>query len=81
MGKLNISKDGVKKTEKRNLDFIAGSGVTIDITDGDANDAAEITISASGGPGGGAPADADYLVGTANGDLSAEIVVGTSPAR
>jgi hypothetical protein len=32
-----------------------------------------------GGGGGGAPADADYLVGTANGSLSAEIVVGTSP--
>lgn len=31
------------------------------------------------GPGGGAPTDADYLVGTANGDLSAEIVVGTTP--
>lgn len=29
--------------------------------------------------GGGAPTDADYLVGTANGDLSAEIVVGTAP--
>lgn len=33
---------------------------------------------ASGG-GGGAPVDVDYLVGTASGDLSAEIVVGTSP--
>ena len=31
------------------------------------------------GGGGGAPDDADYLVGTASGDLSAEIVVGTSP--
>lgn len=30
-------------------------------------------------PPAGAPADADYLVGTSNGDLSAEIVVGTSP--
>jgi hypothetical protein len=30
-------------------------------------------------PGGGAPADADYLVGTANAGLSAEIVVGTTP--
>jgi hypothetical protein len=31
-------------------------------------------------PGGsGAPTDADYLVGTANGTLSAEIVVGTTP--
>ncbi len=33
----------------------------------------------SAGPGSGAPADADYLVGTANGSLSAEIVVGTAP--
>lgn len=32
-----------------------------------------------GGGGGGAPTDANYLVGTANGSLSAEIVVGTSP--
>jgi hypothetical protein len=31
------------------------------------------------GGGGGAPDDADYLVGTAHGDLSAEIVVGTTP--
>jgi hypothetical protein len=30
-------------------------------------------------PGGGAPDDADYLVGTANAGLSNEIVVGTSP--
>jgi hypothetical protein len=29
--------------------------------------------------GSGAPADADYLVGTANGTLSAEIAVGTTP--
>ena len=28
---------------------------------------------------GGAPTNADYLVGTANADLSAEIVVGTAP--
>lgn len=31
------------------------------------------------GVGGSAPDAADYLVGTANGDLSAEIVVGTTP--
>jgi hypothetical protein len=30
-------------------------------------------------PGGGAPTTADYLVGTAQGGLSAEIVVGTTP--
>jgi hypothetical protein len=34
---------------------------------------------AGGGGGGGAPTTADYLVGTANAGLSAEIVVGTSP--
>lgn len=33
----------------------------------------------SGGGGGGAPTTVDYLVGTASGSLSAEIVVGTSP--
>lgn len=33
----------------------------------------------SSGPATGAPTTADYLVGTANGGLSAEIVVGTSP--
>lgn len=32
-----------------------------------------------GGPGGGAPTDADYLVGTSQGGLSAEIVVGATP--
>ena len=36
------------------------------------------TFAAVGG-GSGAPTTADYLVGTANGGLSAEIVVGTSP--
>lgn len=34
---------------------------------------------ATGGGGGGAPTTADYLVGTANATLSAEIVVGTVP--
>lgn len=36
-------------------------------------------LQGDGGAGGGAPTDADYLVGTTNGSLSAEIVVGTSP--
>ena len=39
---------------------------------------AELTTHAAG-PHGGAPADADYLVGTAHAGLSAEIVVGTAP--
>jgi hypothetical protein len=36
-------------------------------------------VAVAAGTGGGAPTTADYLVGTANGGLSAEIVVGTSP--
>jgi hypothetical protein len=36
-------------------------------------------VTPSGGPGGGAPTDATYLVTTANGTLSAEVVVGTTP--
>lgn len=37
----------------------------------------KIEISAAGG--GGAPDDADYLIGTTNGDLASAIVVGTTP--
>jgi hypothetical protein len=37
------------------------------------------TAPGAGGGGSGAPTDADYLVGTANGGLSAEIVVGATP--
>lgn len=36
-------------------------------------------LNGSAGGGGGAPTTVDYLVGTADGGLSAEIVVGTSP--
>ena len=36
-------------------------------------------INAAGGAGGGAPTGADYLVGTAQAGLSAEIVVGATP--
>ena len=38
-----------------------------------------VSIVTGAGGGGGAPTDADYLVGTANPDLSAEIVVGATP--
>jgi hypothetical protein len=44
-----------------------------DLTDGGA------TVLHSHAGGSGAPTDADYLVGTANGTLSNEIVVGTTP--
>lgn len=55
---------------------------TSGVADGDAlvyDDATGTWIPGAGGGGGGAPTDADYLVGTANGSLSSEIVVGTSP--
>jgi len=42
-------------------------------------DASNTEIDCASEGGSGAPTDADYLVGTANGSLSAEIVVGTSP--
>lgn len=42
------------------------------------NNGTDWTDIGSGGAG-GAPTDADYLVGTANGSLSAEIAVGTTP--
>jgi hypothetical protein len=49
MPRLNISKDGVKKTEKRELNFVEGENVTITITDGEQNDAADITIASAAG--------------------------------
>src|SRR6185503_18260103 len=52
------------------------------VADGDAlvwDDGAGKWVPGAGGGGGGAPTDVDYLVGTASGDLSAEIVVGTAP--
>lgn len=63
----------------------AGPGVPVGGTDGQvltktsASDYATAWEDPTGGAGGGAPDDVDYLVGTASGDLSAEIVVGTSP--
>ncbi len=48
-------------------------------TDDDDLEVANGGAFAAVGGGGGAPTGADYLVGTAQGGLSAEIVVGTSP--
>lgn len=76
-------------TAARIYNVIDGSTVTDCTTGGGANavwcecDSGGSTYtgidpSASGG-GGGAPTDVDYLVGTADATLSAEIVVGTTP--
>lgn len=62
---------------RRQLNFIEGTNVTLTVADDAGNDEVDVTIASSGG--GGAPTDADYLVGTANGSLSGEIVVGTTP--
>lgn len=57
----------------------------LDTSTGDIYIATDVTAGAAvweqinGGGGGGAPTTADYLVGTAQGALSAEIVVGTTP--
>lgn len=76
--------EGVRKNSgslvgaRKELNFIEGTNVSIDMADSSTlSNVIDITIGASGG--GGAPTDADYLVGTANGSLSNEIVVGTTP--
>lgn len=55
----------------------SGSGDVQEITLGSGLTMTGTTLSSSGG-GGGAPTDADYLVKTSNGSLSAERVVGDS---
>lgn len=72
-----VAKAGAFVGSRSRLNFIEGSNVTITVADDSASDEIDITIASSGGSG--APTDADYLVGTANAGLSAEIVVGTSP--
>mgnify|MGYP001596537497 CR=1 FL=1 len=68
---LHIQDEGVVQGTVDTIDF-TGTGISATV----AGNKATITVS---GGGGGAPTTADYLVGTANGDLSAEIVVGTTP--
>lgn len=66
--------DVVADSTTDTLTLVAGSNVTI--TTDAATDT--ITIAASGGGGGGAPVGAEYLVGAADGTLTAERVVGSS---
>lgn len=73
-----ISKNGVYVARGQGINLIEGANVTITVTGAaDVPPTSDITIAATGGSG--APTDADYLVGTANGTLTNEIVVGTSP--
>jgi hypothetical protein len=59
------------------VSLIEGTNITLTVADDAADDEIDVTIDAAAGSG--APTDADYLVGTANGSLSNEIVVGTTP--
>lgn len=72
-----VQKAGVLVGGRTYLNFIEGANITLTIADDSVNDQIDITIASSGGSG--APTDADYLVGTANAGLSAEIPVGTTP--
>lgn len=64
---------------------VEGAVDVADLVSGSATDGHVATADGAGGvaweavPGGGAPTDANYLVGTANAGLSNEIVVGTTP--
>lgn len=69
-GQTSVVADSTSDT----LTLVAGTNVTI--TTNATTD--EITISASGGGGGGAPTTAEYLVGAADGTLTAERVVASS---
>lgn len=71
-GYLTIKDETTAQTQRTILTFL-GAGVTC--VDNAGNTATECTIPS----GGGAPTDVDYLVGTASGGLSAEIVVGATP--
>lgn len=73
-----VRKAGVLVGARKQLNFIEGTNTTITISDsGTVANCIDITLAASGATA--APSDADYLVGTANGTLSGEIVVGTTP--
>lgn len=74
MPRIGLFKGGTRVSDKRDINFVEGSNITITATD-DGN-STNIQFDAAAG---GAPTTVDYLVGTTSGDLSAEIVVGTSP--
>lgn len=61
------------------LDVTFGTPSDGDVVTYDSGTDSFVLEAGGGGGGGGAPTTADYLVGTSNGSLSAEIVVGTSP--
>lgn len=57
--------------------LVAGTNITLNVLNGGSNESIEIVASSGsgGGPGGGAPTDAQYVVAAAHGDLTSEIVI------
>lgn len=76
-GYLTSTDPGAVGTGKYWIDTTAGAGLWVLKVRNAANTGWETV--GTGGGGGGAPTTADYLVGTAQAGLSAEIVAGTSP--
>lgn len=75
----NVARTAVRKNstgsvyDRRRLNFIEGSNVTITVADDGANEEVDITIDAAGGSG--APASAQYVTLATDGGLSAERVL------
>ena len=78
---VELKDDAVETDAIRGLRETSGpTALTVGtITDGEFLKRVGATIVSAAAAGGGAPTDADYLVGTANAGLSAEIVVGATP--
>ena len=78
---VELKDDAVETDAIRGLRETSGpTSLTVGtITDGEFLKRVGATIVSAAAAGGGAPTDADYLVGTANAGLSAEIVVGATP--
>lgn len=51
--RVNIKVDGINKGTRRSINFIAGSGISINAVDDGANEKVDITITNTGGGGGG----------------------------
>lgn len=58
--------------ERRRLQLIAGTHVTISAADNPTGESVDVTITSSGGGGGGAPTGAHYVVAQMNGSLTNE---------
>lgn len=71
--RVAVSKNsGATVGTRREINFIEGANVTLTIADDSGNEEIDVTIAATGAAG--APSTIDYVVGTADAGLSAELV-------